>query len=378
MTFFETGSVDMAKEIIILGGGVIGLAAAFECRKRGHHVTVLDIAACGGQASGAAAGMLAPYSEISEDPDDFFLLCAESLKEYPEWQKDVKQASGLDFEYRKTGSLSVVFHEAELLPLETRKTWQKEFGVEATIIRREQLKDLEPNLTDDIVAALYTPDESHLYSPDYVRALKQACLSIGVTIYEHLQETEIVEWKTDITVRSKDGRQFSADTLVISNGAWSLHLGDVFGLTIPVFPIRGQICSYKCEGAVNHLIFSSQGYLVSKENGTLVCGATEDVAGFNTEVTDKGIARLEKWSKTLLPCLQEVPVDHRWAGLRPATQDGFPLIGPLSNYQHVLFATGHYRNGILLSPITAKIVADQVDGLPERLSLAAFSPERFS
>lgn len=368
----------MGKDIIVLGGGVIGLSIAFECQRRGDQVLVLDVSECGGQASGAAAGMLAPYSEISEDPDDFFHLCVQSLHEFPSWQEEIKQLSGIDFEYRKTGSLTVILHEAERLSLETRKDWQQQFGCRSEVIERDRLREIEPNLSDEIIAALYTPEETHLYAPDYVKALKQACISVGVQIYERLEQTEIVEWQREVHVRSKDQRSFFADHLVVATGAWSSELEETFDIKIPVFPIRGQICAYEIDEPIRHLIFSSQGYLVSKTNGSLVCGASEDIAGFDTRVTEKGVGRLERWSKKLLPQLHDLSPYHRWAGLRPATRDGFPLLGSLSSDRHILFATGHYRNGILLSPITAKVIADHLNDLPERLPLTAFSPERFS
>lgn len=368
----------MAKDILILGGGVIGLATAFECQNRGHQVTILEIATCGGQASGAAAGMLAPYSEMSEEPDDFFLLSHQSLKEYPVWQQEIKNKSSIDFEYVESGSLYTIFHEAERFPLQTRMEWQNKFGVEASIIEKSELKEKEPALSEEILAALYTPSESHLYSPDYVKALKQACLNTGVRIYEHLKHVEVIGWKDEVHLRSYEDKHFFADHLIICNGAWSKELENSFGIAIPVFPIRGQICSYRTDSLTRSLVFSSQGYVVSKGNGSLVCGASEDIAGFNVDVTEKGIKRLERWSKKLLPVLETMETNHRWAGLRPATQDGFPFIGQLSNYNHVQFATGHYRNGILLSPITAKVVADQIDGLKERVPLRSFSPERFS
>jgi glycine oxidase len=368
----------MGKHVIILGGGVIGLSAALECQQRGHKVTLLEITACGGQASGAAAGMLAPYSEIAEDPDDFFRLSQQSLKLYPKWQQIVKELSGSEFEYRNTGSLYAIFHDAERLPLETRMKWQQNFGVKASILERDELERIEPNLSSNISAALYCPEESHVYAPDYVKALKQACINSGVVIHEHLEHVNILEWQQNVVLQSKNGQRFYGDTLVISNGAWSTELEDTFGISIPVFPIRGQICAYKMTEPIHHLVFTSQGYLVSKENGSLVCGASEDIAGFDTSVTEKGIARLERWNKKVIPKLHEREPFHRWAGLRPATQDGFPLIGKLMPFEHIIFATGHYRNGILLSPVTANIVADQLDGLSDRLPLDNFNPLRFS
>ncbi|REE69629.1 glycine oxidase [Paenibacillus taihuensis] len=368
----------MKEQVIVMGGGVIGLSCAFELRKRGHEVTVMETSRCGGQASGAAAGMLAPYSENVEGPDAFFQLGLESLQLYPEWQAAVKLASGHSFEYTNSGSLYAVFHDADLLAFEGRQLWQCRHGASSRIVEGGELQRLEPNLASNVRAALYTPEESHLYAPHYVKALEQGCRLMGVEIIEQLEQLAVTEWQSEIRVRAADGRIFSGDRLVVCSGAWAKELEETFGIRIPVYPIRGQICAYEADALpVRHMVFSSQGYLVAKENGTLVCGASEDVAGFDTSVTDKGIERLRKWNRRLFPELEHRDPFHRWAGLRPSTQDGFPLLGPLSSSDRVIMAAGHYRNGILLSPATARFVADCLDEKQTVECKKAFSPERF-
>ncbi|WP_239615734.1 glycine oxidase ThiO [Cohnella mopanensis] len=368
----------MTETIVIMGGGVIGLSCAFELRSRGHEVTVLEINRCGGQASGAAAGMLAPYSENLEGPDEFFRLGVESLRLYPEWQSQVKRVSGMAFEYTPSGSLYIAYHEADRLALEGRLLWQKEFGSTGTLLEGDALFRIEPMLSRNVRAALHTPEECHLYAPEYVRALEQACRFIGVRIFDQLESLAIVEWQREIVVQSADQRAFGGDRLIVCSGAWAREHGDTFGIQIPVYPIRGQICAYETEDKpVRHMVFSNQGYLVGKENSTLVCGASEDVAGFDTSVTDKGIDRLRRWNKQAFPFLEHRPPFHRWAGLRPSTQDGLPLIGPLSGSNRVVLAVGHYRNGILLSPATAKLVADYVEEKRVPDYNRAFDPERF-
>ncbi|WP_017728305.1 glycine oxidase ThiO, partial [Halalkalibacterium ligniniphilum] len=320
-----------------------------------------------------------PYSEIGEDPDDFFRFCLASLKAYPQWQQMVKSISGAAFEYTNSGSLHAVYHEADLLALQSRKQWQGAFGAESELLDREQLSKLEPELSRDVVAAMYYPEESHLFAPDYVKALEQGCRKLGVTIVEHLEKVEVIEWQADLFLKAKNGQTFTGDRLVVCSGAWSQELEDTFSIRIPVYPIRGQICAYHIPvGTVKHIVYTSQGYLVPKENGTLVNGASEDIAGFATSVTEKGIKRLTNWNRNVFPFLEKKEPFHRWAGLRPATQDGYPLIGNLQDAPHITFATGHYRNGILLSPITALTVADIVDGKQERVSISLFDPQRFT
>ncbi|ARK29400.1 glycine oxidase ThiO [Halalkalibacter krulwichiae] len=369
----------MQERVLILGGGVIGLATAFELSKRNYNVTILEKTTCGGQASGAAAGMLAPFSEIGEDPDDFFQLCLDSLRMYKQWQAEVKEVSKVDFEFSESGSLHAVYHDADVLALETRQSWQREWGAEAELISGDRLWKMEPELSRNVKAAMYYPEESHVFAPDYVKALEAACRLNGVTVVEKLEHVDVVDWKETITVRAQSGQQFTGDRLVVCSGAWSGELEEIFGIRIPVYPIRGQICAYSTSiERIKHIVYTSQGYLVPKANGTLVNGASEDIAGFQTDVTEKGIARLTNWNKLVFPFLEKETPFHTWAGLRPATQDGFPLIGKLSEGSQVVFATGHYRNGILLSPITAVAVANLLDGKHEYQPLQSCIPERFS
>ena len=370
----------MGERIVVLGGGIVGLSCAFELQTRGHEVTVLELKRCGGQASGAAAGMLAPYSENVEGPDDFFRLCLQSLRLYPEWQETVRQVSKLPFAYENSGSLYVASHEADLMAMQGRILWQREFGASAQLIDRVELLRREPQLSKEIIAALHIPEESHVYAPHYILALEQACRLAGVTLHENLDQLRIENWRNEVLIRTADNRTFSGEKMIVCVGAWAQELESTFNIRIPIYPIRGQICAYESKGShpIHHMIFSSQGYLVAKDNGTIVCGASEDVAGFDVSTTDRGIERLRHWNRNIVPHLEGQIPFHRWAGLRPATQDGLPLIGPLQNARHVILAVGHYRNGILLSPVTAKIVADLVDEKPGTAAyIEAFRPERF-
>ncbi|ANY65546.1 glycine oxidase ThiO [Paenibacillus sp. BIHB 4019] len=369
----------MGERIVIMGGGIIGLSCAFELRSRGHQVTVLEIGSCGGQASGAAAGMLAPFSENVEGPDDFFRLCAQSLRLYPSFTDRVKQVSDVPFEYTESGSMYIAYHDADILALEGRLRWQREYGSSGSLLEGGDVFRLEPKLSGKVRAALYTPEESHLYAPHYVKALEHACRLLDVHIHEHLEQVAIKDWQSTVVLEAADGRIFEGDRLVVCSGAWAQQLEAAFGLRIPVYPIRGQICAYETvEKPVHHMVFCNQGYLVAKENNTLVCGASEDVAGFETSVTEKGIERLRKWNKQAFPFLETWTPFHKWAGLRPSTQDGFPLLGALAQSGRVVMAVGHYRNGILLSPVTAQLAADSVEGKKMPDFMQAFAPERFS
>ncbi|PLT45140.1 glycine oxidase ThiO [Paenibacillus sp. FSL W8-1187] len=373
----------MKERVLILGGGIIGLACAFEAASDGsREVTVVERGGFGGQATGAAAGMLAPFSENVEQPDAFFELCLDSLRRYPEWVERIEERSGMEAGLRRTGSLGVALHEADLLPLQSRLRWQRAAGSGAELLTAAQAARLEPRLAA-CAGGIYTPAEAHVDAPQLAAALEQACRSVGVRLRAGQGGLASLELRPGdapecpVALTTERGERFEGDRLVLCAGAWSGEFERLFGLPETIHPIRGQICAYGVpDGEVRHMVFTSQAYWVGKSGGRLVCGASEDVAGFCTDVTDRGIGRLERWSARAFPMLAGMRPSLRWAGLRPATRDGRPLIGRLSGYPQVLFAAGHYRNGILLAPATAAAVLGLLEG-DELAASAAFHPERF-
>ncbi|PWW07362.1 glycine oxidase [Paenibacillus cellulosilyticus] len=370
----------MGEHVLIVGGGIIGLSCAFEAARRGKQVTVVEPDRFGGQASGAAAGMLAPYSENTEQPDSFFDLCLYSFGKYDAWTKAVEACSGMDVELMRTGSLNIAYHEADVLPMQTRLLWQNKRGARAEFVDGAALRKLEPRLTERAIAGLYCPEESHVYAPKLVIALHEACRRLGVRLVDYAGPIAAVHSGTEagVAVTTVSGERYEGDRLVISAGAWSCAYADVLGFSPEVHPIRGQICSFESAPAeVRHMVFTSQAYWVGKGNGTIVCGASEDVAGFDTTVTERGIERLIRATDRSFPFLAGKPTVKRWAGLRPATRDGRPLIGIPSGRPDIVVAAGHYRNGILLSPGTAFIVADLLDGAEPELDVHDCRPERF-
>lgn len=372
----------MKPSVLIVGGGIVGLSCAFEAAALGYDATVLERDDIGGQASGAAAGMLAPFSENGDGPDAFFRLCLESLRLYPEWVRRVEGASGLRAEWMRTGSLQIALHEADLLPLRTRLAWQRPFGPVETV-DGAALRKLEPGLSERAVAALYCPEESHVHAPKLVAALAQACRNAGVRLVARagdIRRADLGE-ADGVRIETAEGGTHRADLAVWCAGAWTSLHGGWLGLSETVHPIRGQICAYEgWPGEVRHMVFSSQAYWVRKADGSLVCGASEDVAGFDRSVTEAGIRRLTRWSGRMFPFLEGVAPARTWAGLRPATPDGWPLLGPLRELPRVFVAAGHYRNGILLSPATAAAAGEWLaaNGRIAAARLAPFAPERFT
>jgi glycine oxidase len=369
----------MSGKVLILGGGIIGLASALAAAGRGFAVTVIESGRPGGQASGAAAGMLAPYTENTDGPDAFFALCLASLRMYPGWLDEIGEASGRRIELHRSGSLAVAFNEADVLPLTARLAWQNRYGANAELVGASELRRLEPQLAPEIETALHIPEECHVYAPALVEALVAACRRRGVDIAAGAGRTVRLNLRADgVEAETEHAGAFAGDRLVICTGAWTGLLERELGLPLPVHPIRGQICAYPVPvGLVRRIVVSPQAYWTAKSNGTLVCGASEDVAGFDASVTERGIARLVRQGPKVFPILRDLAPVHRWAGLRPGTLDGRPLIGRIRHAPQVIVAAGHYRNGILLAPVTGEAVAALLAGEAPPVPLAAFDPHRF-
>ena len=349
----------MAESVLILGGGMIGLSCALEAAQLGFRVTVLEEGKFGGQASGAAAGMLAPFSENPDGEDPFFRLSFYSFSRYSDWVRQIEELSGQKVELCPSGSLNVAFHEADLLPMRTRLAWQKSYCTQMEWLDETQLHKYEPRISSRAIGALYCPDESHVFAPKLATAAEEACRRAGVRLVPQagrMTRLEVAK-ASGVSVTMGGEQTWQADRLVVCTGAWSGFLQEWVPVEVPVHPIRGQICAYDAGlGEVRHMVFSSQAYWVRKNDGTIVCGASEDVAGFDRSVTANGIERLARWSGRVFPFLEGEQPIRSWAGLRPATLDGRPLIGEVPGCPEIIVAAGHYRNGILLSPATASLV----------------------
>ncbi|MBB6669721.1 glycine oxidase ThiO [Cohnella nanjingensis] len=372
----------MKASVLIVGGGIIGLSCAWEAAKRGFDVTLIERDAIGGQASGAAAGMLAPFYENGEGPDDFFRLCVDSLLLYPDWVREIEAAAGIDTGFVRSGSLHLALHEADRQPLLGRLAWQRAFGARGEWAEGAALRALEPAASPQARGALFSPAEGHVNAPKLVAALETACRGAGVRLVDHAGGLSALEAGSgSFGVRAvTDSDAYAADLAVCCVGAWSGGLAEWLGIRVPIHPIRGQICAFgPTAPRPRHLVFSSQAYWVAKGDGSLVCGASEDDAGFDRSVTESGVGRLVRWGERVLPMLRGLAPVRSWAGLRPATLDGWPLLGPVPRSPNVFLAAGHYRNGILLSPVTAAIVGRWLGrgGGPGERGLAAFAPDRF-
>ena len=344
----------MGSETIIIGGGVIGLSIARELHKRGERsITVVDKGRIGAEASWAAAGMLAPNAECRAD-DELFRLCMASNALYPAFAAELLEETGVDIELDRTGTLVLAFNEQEAEALEEKYQWQRTAGIVVEKLSADGILKLEPNISPNVHGGYRYPNDWQVENRKLVAALRKYCEINGIELIEN---TKFEKLPTDQRV-------------IVTAGAWTNDL-----LPNPaVKPIRGQMISLAGSDSriLNHVVYSPRGYVVPRADGRILVGATVEDVGFAKEVTPEAITELKSAAAKISPLLASLDIEESWAGLRPFVEGEMPVIGAVSN--NVFVATGHYRNGILLAPITAKLIADEVEASqPPRLGVPALA-----
>lgn len=368
--------MSVGSDVIVVGGGVIGACIAYELAKAGARVTVCDREARG-QASAASAGMLAPLSE-AEGPGHFLDLGLESLRLHRPLADELRERTGMDVGYRASGLLRVALTEADEASVRRRRSWHVEAGFDVTWLDPGRARDAEPALSRDIRGAAYYENEHQVSAPLLTQAGLRAAADLGAVVRVGVNvESLVVLGSTVLGVRAA-GETLQADEVVMAAGAWSGVFTEL-GPPLPVHPVRGQLVALRTQGtALRRMLYSSAGYLNTKADGLTYVGATQEEVGFDARPTAAGVAGLLQSVARLTPGLADATFSHVLAGLRPGSPDGLPLIGRLPGWSGISVATGHFRNGVLLAPITALLITDLVRHGRPRLSLAAFDPARFA
>jgi glycine oxidase len=364
------------QDVIIVGGGIIGLAAARELSLKGHSVLVLDRGNARDATSWAAAGMLAPQSE-ADSRNPFFDLCLASAQLYREWANHLHEESDVDPEYADSGLIFLASTDHDLCRLRKSVEWQKAAGLAAELIAADDVRRLEPALTLPVAGAALMMQESHVTPRHVLDALNESCRLKGVEIRAGVHVVEVLSANGRVSGVRTSTERLEARCVVIASG---VHTPEIDGLlpTIPLVPRKGQILSLISERPVfKHMIRWEHAYMVQRRNGDLVVGASNEDAGFDRSITPAGIGGLLNRAVQMSESLAALPIHEMWTGLRPATPDGLPIIGK-SAVEGLIYATGHYRNGILLAPVTAACVAALVENRPAPVALDACSPGRFA
>lgn len=363
-------------DVIIVGGGAIGCAIAYFLARAGVKCTVVERSTIGGEASTAAAGMLAPLGE-SSGPGPFLDLGLKSLALYPSLAKELKETSGIDIEYDPCGILWAALSQQESSQLQDRLSWQRTLGLGVKFLNEPDLKTYAPYLGRGVHSGVLSPLEGHVDGLRLTRALAQAARSLGAQVLEGSEVTSLLIEDTKVKGVRVHGEHFWAGHVLLTTGAWAVGLGQSLGIPLPVRPVKGQILSLRPTGTrIPHIVFGGHGYLVPKGDGSLWVGATQEEAGFDKKVTVDGVRYLLDKACTLMPSLASATVERAWAGLRPGSPDGMPILGPVPGWEGITLAMGHFRNGILLAPITGQLITKAITS-GETAPLLPFSPSRF-
>ena len=347
-------------EVIILGAGIIGLSLALELRRTGASVLVLEKSEPGREASYAAAGMLAPWG--GDLPPSLQSLAEASAKVYPDFVLEIEDASGLKADLRSEGTI--------LIPSPQQNS---ALPPGAAFLREAELTQLEPSLARHTKAFLI--EERSVDPRALVAGTLKAALHHGVEVASGAQ-VQAVNPEGNVLCVSTAKTRYHANTVVNCCGAWA---GQILPLTLPARPVKGQMLSVSPhrQHLITHVVRAESIYMVPRSSGLILIGATVEDAGFDKQVNPETIAALQQAANNLVPELADARLHEAWAGLRPATADDLPIMGETSIPGYFV-ATGHFRNGILLAPITAQVMAQMIQGKPPDYDLSAFSPTRFA
>ncbi len=365
-------SNDRAFDVAVVGGGIVGLAVAWRARLHGLSVTVLERGAIGAQcASGVAAGMLAPVSEVEfgEAGRRVLDLGLRSARMWPEFAAELAREAGVEVGLRQSGTLVLARDEDEARALERQLVLRESLGLRATRLRASAARELEPALAPTLRLALEAPDD-HSVDPRLVLvALRRVCERSGVLVRERAPVAHVELDGSDELIAGvvlATGEHVSAERVVVAAGAWS---GEIAGLPeharVPVRPVKGQILRLRDPagpGLLERVVRFEGGYLVPRGDGRYVLGATVEERGFEERPTVGGVYELLRDARELVPGVLELQIEELSVGFRPSTPDNTPVIGP-GAVEGLVWATGHHRNGILLAPLTAELVAEALVGV---------------
>jgi len=364
----------MNADVVVVGAGLQGCGVALRLAQAGKSVLVLERSIPGAEASSAAAGILSPGVE-AVDPGPFYELCAASLDRYPAFVEEVERLTGLWVGFRRRGTLEVALDDRMAQVLAGRAAKLSRLGAAVDVLDGEAARRLEPALSPQARGALYFSSEASVDPRLLGRALHLAAARSGARFLSGQVRGVSYERDRVAGVDHESGR-VSAPAVVLAAGAWTMQ---VQGNLLPpgaVRPVRGQIAVVDTRPPLlERVVFSEKGYVVPRPDGRILCGSTMEEAGFEKAVTAGGLLHLLDLAVEIAPGVAGAPVVETWSNFRPGTPDGEPILGA-GSADGLFYATGHYRNGVLLTPVTAEVVSDAILGRRAAVDLEPFSSAR--
>ena len=373
------------QKIIIIGGGVIGLGIGWQLAKAGASVTIYERGEAGRAASWAAAGMLAPLAEAHTEESALLKLGCESLERYPQWVRELEADAEMSIGYRMEGTLIIGLEPDDTDQLRHLYTAQQDLGLDVEWLSGRAAREIEPVLSPRITAAIHCATDYQVDNRQMVTALQRAYQACGGVLHENsTTERIVIENGIATGIQTQDGFQ-AADMLILAAGCWSAQVEGLPEMIVPpVRPVKGQMLALQMEEGIeiNSVIrtirarYPTSVYLVPRDDGRLIVGATSEEMGFDTRLTVGGVFELLRGAWEAVPGIYELPILETWAGLRPGSRDNAPILGE-TPVENLIYATGHYRNGILLTPITAYEIAKLILTGETSETIAPFQLDRF-
>ena len=363
-------------DVAVIGAGVIGAAITYELVSRGASVTLLDARGAGLGSTQAAAGMLVPYLEGFGRP--LLPLATRSLEMYDAFVDRVSRDAGIGIAYQRTGSLQVVTADQPLDELRHIAADARAAGLDCDLLDARAAHEAEPRLTPDVSAALLMKSHGFVVAADLSGALGAAAIKHGARIRVPARAERIEQHDGYLRVHLGTDAPLTAHHVVVAAGSWSGQIAIDGVPPLPVRPIRGQLLQLASDAPpLNRIVWGPRCYLVPIGHGSILVGATVEDAGFDERTTVAGVRDLLDSACDLVPNLWQASFAGARVGLRPATPDEMPIIGRSRKISGLVYATGHYRNGVLMAPLTARAVADLILDNREDPLLTPAAPQRF-
>lgn len=362
-------------DVLVIGAGVIGCASALALAKRGAKVRVLEQHVPGAGASGAAAGVLGMPDTHEDGP--LLRLCMRSLALFPDWVIELRNLTGIDVEYRRCGVTTVAFDDDEMLVLQRDLIWQERAGFRAELLDASGVREIEPAVASGVVGGVRFVDDGRVDPPSLVKAVHIAAERCGAEFQPGSVARRVaVEGGRARGVVLESGTLVEAKAVLVTAGSWSSLIGTT---TLPdgaVRPARGQIVELITQKPpLGGVVLSPRCYLSPRDDGRILVGSTLEFVGFHPGVTASAVRDLLAAAIELVPALESAGVGRTWSGFRPYTKDELPLLGP-TDIRGLFLATGHFRNGIILAPITAEIVASLLADATPPVDITPFAATR--
>jgi glycine oxidase len=359
----------------IAGSGLIGAAIALELAQAGLSVALFDRGEPGREASWASAGILSPAPE-SPGMIPTVPLAKASMALYPAFVANVEEISGETVGFRAKGSLDTLFSRDAIRELSTLIALHHGLGLKAEPLRPEDARELEPSLSPDLEAAALRPDEASIDNRAFTPALLSAAKKSGVEVFANQGVTSIVRENGRCTGLKLQSETVSAQWTIIAAGSFSATI-DGMQPYAPVRPAKGQMISLRSDDLkIERVLWSEKLYLVPKNDGRILAGATVEYVGFDKRVTAGGVEKILSAAIEMVPGLANARIEETWAGLRPDSPDHLPILGP-TDLEGLLIATGHFRSGVVLTPITARLICEWITKQSVSVDWERLSPMRF-